>query len=151
MMIILRLLTNNLYTYTWFTWQLTFIILIKNIFIFYYYTCNIVHHQILQFPVSNKIHFIIIMCLINWTYTSKMIPKVISWSVIFKIFLGGMSPDPPGVSMLCMLNVLHTITNTFGIWLDNHNHWLVILTFVQTFWQYNFFYTILSIASFPLK
>ena len=29
--------------------------------------------------------------------------------LIFQILLGGMPPDPPSISMLCMLIVLHTI------------------------------------------
>ena len=36
-------------------------------------------------------------------------PSSISEHLFFKIFLGGMPPDPPSISMLCMLIVLCTI------------------------------------------
>ena len=36
-------------------------------------------------------------------------PNSISECLIFQIFLGGMPPDPPSISMLRMLIVLHTI------------------------------------------
>ena len=39
---------------------------------------------------------------------AEMLPNSLSWDLIFKIFLGGMPPDPPRMSMLCMLRVLCT-------------------------------------------
>ena len=40
---------------------------------------------------------------------TKILSDAISEHLFFKIFLGGMSPDPPRSSMLCMLNVPSTL------------------------------------------
>ena len=42
-------------------------------------------------------------------FDKKMLSDVISEHVFFKIFLGGMPPDPPSKSMLRILGVLCTL------------------------------------------
>ena len=46
---------------------------------------------------------------------SKMASDSISEHLFFKIFLGGVPPDPPSISMLCMLIALHTMEHALGI------------------------------------
>ena len=41
----------------------------------------------------------------NGALVAEMSPNSIFWYLFFKIFLGGMPPDPPSFSMLCMLGV----------------------------------------------
>ena len=42
----------------------------------------------------------------NGALVAEMSPNSVFWSLFFKIFLGGMPPDPPSFSMLRMLGVL---------------------------------------------
>ena len=66
-------------------------------------------------PLFNHIASILI-CL--YTYTMliylKKLADSISQCLIFKIFLGGMPPDLPSISMLCMLIVFHTMCEKGG-------------------------------------
>ena len=48
-------------------------------------------------------------------YSVKMVSDSISEHLFFKIFLGGMPPDPPSFSMLRMLIVLCTIFTELSI------------------------------------
>ena len=43
------------------------------------------------------------------TFQSKLLPDSISEGQISKFFCGGMPPDPPSKSMLCMLSVQSTL------------------------------------------
>ena len=60
-----------------------------------------------------------------------MVSDAISEHLIFKIFLGGMPPDPPSKSMLRMLSVLRTLFDhlpplLYGL---SHSPWLYRLIF----------------------
>ena len=44
----------------------------------------------------------------NGALVAEMSPNPVFWYLFFKIFVGGMPPDPPSFSMLRMLGVLCT-------------------------------------------
>ena len=62
--------------------------------------------------MCNHVH----VCIANMKTMAKLDPEMLPNStfehLFFKIFLGGMPPDPTSISMLHMLIVLLTIMNT---------------------------------------
>ena len=68
--------------------------------------------HITESDIRTYLHMLYVPKLKLLNFYAQNPPNSISECLIFQIFLGGMPPDPPSISMLCMLIVLRTIYTT---------------------------------------